>query len=182
MIATLALLLPALVLAVPVGVGAGVYFHELAPRAGWVPGLGVVLAGLSEASPLLAGLALLATGLPVGPAASLALVLVLVPRVQRATARCLAGVDPRLRTAAEALGASGWEALSTLVLPQIRRPLSGRLLRETVRAAGEAAPLLLLSAAEPLAARAATSPSIAGMLVLAVLAANVVSLRLGRSP
>ncbi len=182
MIETLILLLLAVGLAAPIGVGAGVYFRELAPRQGWVAWIGILLAGLAEASPLLAGLALWATGLPPGPASVLALALVLVPRLHRATDEALGDVDPRLRGAAEALGATRWEALRTLVLPQAIRPLLGRGVREVMRAAGEAAPLLLLGASEFLAVRALASSAVAGMLVLGVFAANVLALRMRGVP
>jgi len=111
-------------------------------------------------------------GLGPGVAAALALAVVLVPRFVRATDLALDSVDPRLRSAAEALGASPWDALRTLVLPAARPALVARGLREVARGVGEAAPLILLGAVEPLGHRALSEPAAALTLVLLVLAAN----------
>jgi phosphate transport system permease protein len=174
-IQSLALLVPAVAVAAPVGIGAGIYFHELAPRDGWLAYVGSGLSGLSEASPLLAGLALLAAGVSIHVASAGALALVLIPRLHRATHECLSAVDPRLRRSGEALGASEWEAVATLVLPRAAKPLLGRVLREIARAAGEAAPLIVLAASDSLAVQAIVSPVAAGALVLGVFLANLVA-------
>ncbi len=170
----------AVALAGPIGIGAGIYLHEFAPAGRGGHSLGVMLRGLSEASPLLAGLALLGLGLGPGVAAALALSLVLVPRLIRATFIALGGVDPRIRRAAESLGATPLEALRTLVLPAAGALLATRCVREVARAAGEAAPLVLLSASETLAWRAQDEPGVAVLLVVAVVLANGLAGRVER--
>ncbi len=139
----------AMLLSLPVGVGAGLYFHTFAAEDSAVAQVGGWLAGLAEASPLLPAVALL--GLSGGavsePMLGLAAVLILVPRLVRSTRRELRRVDPGLRLAAEGLGATPWEALRTVVLPQARPRLVGSVLRDLARTAGELAPFFVFAVA-----------------------------------
>jgi ABC-type phosphate transport system permease subunit len=170
-------------LSVPIGLGAGVWFQALAPQDGLASHLGALVAGLAEASPVLAGLAVLALG--VGPAQpgvlAMAWSLLLVPRLVRSTGRALDEVDPGLRRAAEGLGVTPWESLHTLVLPAAAPRLAGLVLRDLARTLGELAPLFLFAAV------LAPTPLVVSNLVVAatlawVVAANVAATVLERLP
>ncbi|GEM_PF-4519643 len=164
-----------LLLSVPIGLGAGLYFAALVPEDGLRHQAGVVVAGLSEASPALAGLAVLGVGLQGSQVGALACgwALLLVPRLVRSVERALAEVDPGLQARAEALGATPWEALRTLVLPAAAPRLTGLAVRDVARTLGELAPLLVISAAG--LALLQTHAWVAGAAVAWVVAANVLA-------
>lgn len=139
----------ALVLAVPVGVGAGLMLaeykeHPLNPLLrvlnDTMNGMPAILKGL-----LIFTLVVRPSGTFSGFAGSLALAIVMLPIIARATEGALTLVPWSIREAGLALGLPRWRVILAAVLPVARPGLVTGVLIAFARAAGEAAPLLLTS-------------------------------------
>ncbi|HET6875789.1 MAG TPA: phosphate ABC transporter permease subunit PstC [Acidimicrobiales bacterium] len=153
----------AVVLAVPVGVGAAVYLSEMAPRrvaavvgAGIellasIPSIVVGLWALLVLSPLFArdvepflkqlpGLGALFGGPAYGPGillAAVVLAIMILPTVVALTSNSLAGVGRADREAALALGATRWQVVRRAVLPAARSGIAAAITLAVGRALGE---------------------------------------------
>jgi len=133
-------------IAVPVGVGAGLYLaefgqHRLAPV---VRCTADVLAGVPS---IVVGVA--AYGLVVVPmgrfsaiACGVALGVLMLPMIVRATEEVVRLVPQSYRQAALALGAPEWRVMQQVVLPAASPAIATAVLLSVARAAGETAPLL----------------------------------------
>lgn len=139
----------ALVVAVPVGVGAGLMLaeykeHPLNPLLrvlnDTMNGMPAILKGL-----LIFTLVVRPSGTFSGLAGSLALAIVMLPIIARATEGALTLVPWSIREAGLALGLPRWRVILAAVLPVARPGLVTGVLIAFARAAGEAAPLLLTS-------------------------------------
>jgi phosphate transport system permease protein len=98
-----------------------------------------IVAGL-----LIYSLAVLALGLPEsGFAASLAIAIVMLPTVTRASEVVLRVVPGTLREASFALGASHWRTVWKVILPTARSGLTTAVVLAMARGIGETAPVLL---------------------------------------
>jgi phosphate transport system permease protein len=98
-----------------------------------------IVAGL-----LIYALAVLALGLPEsGFAASLAIAIVMLPTVTRASEVVLRVVPGTLREASFALGASHWRTVWKVILPTARSGLTTAVVLAMARGIGETAPVLL---------------------------------------
>ena len=86
--------------------------------------------------------------------ASLALAMIMVPLIARTTGESLGLVPQELRDAANALGMSKWRTTSGIVVPSAHGGIVTGTVLAVARAAGETAPVLLLSS---LAATTVTS-------------------------
>ena len=133
-------------IAVPVGVAAGVYLAEYGRErlASIVRYTADVLAG---APSIVVGVAVF--GLVVVPmghfsalAGGVALAVLMLPTVVRATEEVVRLVPASYRQAALALGAPGWIATLRVVLPAARAGVTTAALLAVARASGETAPLL----------------------------------------
>src|SRR5262252_1734944 len=133
-------------IAVPVGVAAGVYLAEYGRErlAGVVRYTADVLAG---APSIVVGVAVF--GLLVVPmghfsalAGGVALAVLMLPTVVRATEEVVRLVPASYRQAALALGAPSWIATLRVVLPAARAGVTTAALLAVARASGETAPLL----------------------------------------
>ena len=139
--------------ALPFGILVAIYVNEFAPR--------LVRSGVSLVLDVLTGvpaivlaffvyyLIVVPTSHQSGLAASFALAIIMLPLVARATMEVLALVPNSLREAALGLGAPRWRTTLGVVLPQT---IGGVLTAATLavaRAAGETAPVLLLSSLVP---------------------------------
>jgi phosphate transport system permease protein len=80
-----------------------------------------------------------------GFAGALALALIMLPLIARASQEVLALVPRGLREAAEALGVSHWRAVRGIVLPTALGGILTATALAVARAAGETAPLIFLS-------------------------------------
>lgn len=139
--------------AFPVGVGTAVYLEEYAPSSGLAAAVGGAVANLAGVPSVVygvAGLAIFVRGMGMGPTllaggctlAALALPTVIV------TARTAIRAVPRgLREAAFSLGATRWQVVRGQVLPAAAPAIVTGSCAAFTRAAGEAAPLLVLGAA-----------------------------------
>lgn len=146
-VGTLELLGIAFVLGVPLGLAGGIYVSELASER-------LVLA-VRFAADALNGIPTIVTGIFVyslvvvrmhrfsGLAGGLALAIVMLPVVLRASDEVLRLVPHAYREAALALGATRWRVVRDIILRAAKGGLVGAALLGVARVAGETAPLLL---------------------------------------
>ncbi|MFA5845223.1 MAG: phosphate ABC transporter permease PstA [Coriobacteriia bacterium] len=150
---TLALVVGTALVALPLGIGAGVYLSEYAPRgvATRVVRLAITnMAGVPSIVYGLFGLAVfvLRLGLGVSVAAgALTLACLTLPVVITATEEALRQVPQELRQAALALGATRWRTTYGVVLPAAAPGIVTGAVLGLSRAAGETAPILFTAAA-----------------------------------
>lgn len=139
----------ALLLAVPVGIGAGVMLAEYRehPFNGLLRTLNDTMNGMPA---ILKGMLIFAiivkpSGTFSGFAGAMALFVVMLPIIARATEGALTMVPWSIREAGLALGLPRWRVIMATVIPVARPGLVTGALIAFARAAGEAAPLLLTS-------------------------------------
>jgi len=133
-------------IAVPIGVGAGVWLAEYGRGrfAALVRYTADVLAGVPS---IVVGVA--AYGLVVAPmhrfsaiAGGVALAILMLPTIVRATEEVVLLVPRSYREAALALGAPRWRAIQEVVIPSASAGIVTAIVLAIARAAGETAPLL----------------------------------------
>lgn len=146
---TLVIDFTALLFAVPVGIGAGIMLAEyrehplngiLRTLNDTMNGMPAILKGM-----LIFGLIVKPTGTFSGFAGAMALFIVMLPIIARATEGALTMVPWSIREAGLALGLPRWRVILATVIPVARPGLVTGALIAFARAAGEAAPLLLTS-------------------------------------
>ena len=149
LIGTFLLVGAAAVIAVPIGVLTGLYLTEYAgaqSRSGRalrlaldvMQGLPTVVVGL-----FVYGLIVIPERKASGFAGAVALSIVMLPLVARASQEVLLLVPGSLREAADALGVSRWRTVLTVILPVATGGIATGALLAIARAAGETAPLLI---------------------------------------
>ncbi len=145
------------VLSFPVGVGAAIYLEEYAPSTGWQARLATALdvnisnlAGIPSIVYGLLGLGLFRSiGLTpnIVLAASATLGLLILPIVIVSSQEALRSVPNELRNGSYGLGASRWQTVRNVVLPEaVPGILTGTILA-LGRAIGETAPLVMIGVA-----------------------------------
>jgi len=145
-IGTLEQVLLATAVGVPFAIATAVFLNEV---KGWpVRTVRTVVTAMSGTPSVVAGIfiysLLILTGyLPYsGFAASLALVVILLPSVTRVVEEVLRVVPSGLREASQALGAPEWRTVWSVVLPTARSGVVTAILLGIARIVGETAPLL----------------------------------------
>jgi len=145
-VGTLILVAIGAVIAVPIGVGAGVWLAEY--------GRGRFAAMVRYTADVLAGVpsivvGVVAYGLVVVPmhrfsamAGGVALSILMLPTIVRATEEVVLLVPRSYREAALALGAPRWRAIQEIVIPSASAGIVTAIVLAIARAAGETAPLL----------------------------------------
>jgi len=144
-VGTVVLVALATAIALPLGVLTAIYLTEFAP--GWIArpvrlsldllnGLPSIVVGMFVFGILVVG------HQQSGFAGSVALAIVMLPLVARATQEVLLLVPRRLREAALALGVSRWRTVVGVVLPNALGGIFTGTVLAVARAAGETAPLL----------------------------------------
>jgi phosphate transport system permease protein len=139
----------AAVIATPVGVLTGLYLSEFAgsnSRSARIlklaldllQGLPTIIVGL-----FIYGLIVVAQNKQTGFAGAVALSIVMVPLIARASQEVLALVPGTLRDAADALGVNRWRAVVGVILPSAAGGITTGAILAIARAAGETAPLLI---------------------------------------
>ena len=153
LIGTIFLVLISLLVAAPIGVLAGVYLNEYA-RDNWFTrliSLAVVnLAGVPSIVHALFGVGafVLASGMGESLlAASCTLAVMTLPVIITSTREALAGVPKSFREACWNMGASRWQTIRTIVLPNSISGIHTGVILQVARAAGETAPILFTGAA-----------------------------------
>jgi len=152
-VGTFCLVLGAIAVALPLGMGGAIYLSEYATQGRFVRAVRlaiVTLAGVPSIVFGLFGLGLFVLFLGFGTsilAGSLTLACMILPTIIVASEEALRAVPQSLREGSLALGASQWQTISRNVLPYaIPGMLTGSILG-IGRAAGETAPILLTVAA-----------------------------------
>jgi phosphate transport system permease protein len=151
-VGTLYLVGLSLVVATPVGVAAAVYLHEYA-RDSWlnrVIQMAVInLAGVPSIVHALFGLGAFVYGARLGYsvlAASLTLAVMTLPVIITSTREALAAVPSSFREACWNVGATRWQTLRAVVLPNAVPGILTGVILQVSRAAGETAPILFTGA------------------------------------
>jgi phosphate transport system permease protein len=139
----------ATLMAMPVGVLIALFLSEYAGRRGsrTVQLLMDVMNGLPSIIIAVFVYALLVAngGGQAGIKASLALAIIMTPLIARGTQEVLRLVPSAQREAADALGVARWRGVLTIILPAALGGIVTATLLSVARAAGETAPVLLLS-------------------------------------
>ncbi len=133
-------------MAIPIGVGAGLYLAEY--------GSGLLARAVRYTADVLSGVPSIVVGVaayglivvPMGRfsalAGAVALALLMLPTIVRSTEEVVRLVPRSYREAALALGAPQWRAIQSVVLPAAAGGIATATLLGIARAAGETAPLL----------------------------------------
>jgi phosphate transport system permease protein len=138
--------------AVPIGIGAGLYLEEYAPK-NWITAIiEINIANLAGVPSIVYGL--MALGLFVYQfrfgqsiiSAGLTLALLILPIVIVATRESVRAVPGSMREAAYALGATKWQTTSDHVLPYSMGGILTGVIIALSRAIGETAPLITIGA------------------------------------
>ena len=152
LVGTFFLVLISLLVAAPVGILAGVYLNEYA-RDNWltrIVNLGVVnLAGVPSIVHALFGVGAFVLFAGMGRsllAASCTLAVMTLPVIITSTREALAAVPMPFREACWNLGASRWQTIRTIVLPNSISGILTGVILQVARAAGETAPILFTGA------------------------------------
>jgi phosphate transport system permease protein len=144
---TLFMITLAVILTVPLGIGCAIYLTEVGGRGSRL--VRTVVESMTALPSIVAGLFILVTvilflGLPrSGLAAALAISVMMLPIIARASEVVLRVVPNGLREASLALGASQWQTVRRVVLPTARPGLTTAVILGTARGLGETSPVLL---------------------------------------
>jgi phosphate transport system permease protein len=138
------------VIALPLGVLTGLFLTEFAGPRSRVASLLKLALDVMQGLPTIV-VALFIYGLIVIPekresgfAASLALAIIMLPLMARASQQVLLLVPNSLREAADALGVNRWRTVVTVILPTAVGGIATGAILAIARAAGETAPVLIL--------------------------------------
>lgn len=151
---TVYLALGAMLIAVPLGVIAAIYFQEYAkegPILSFLRSCVNTLAGVPSVVFGLFGLAFFINTLHVSPgksvfAGALTLALLVLPTVIRASEEAIAAVPHTYKEAALSLGAGKWWTILTVILPAALPGILTGTVISMGRAAGETAPIIFTAA------------------------------------
>lgn len=152
-VGTLYLTLGTAVFAVPLGIGAAVYLSEYAPdnRITQIIRIAIInLAGIPSVVYGLFGLGLFVLFLNFGTsilAGSLTLSIMTLPVIISTTEEALRAVPQSFRTVSISVGATQWQTIRRIVLPQALPGILTGVILGLERAAGETAPILFTVAA-----------------------------------
>lgn len=139
------------VIAVPIGVLTGLYLTEFAGPHSRTGQLLKLVLDLLQGVPTIViglfvyGLIVLAQHQETGFAAAVALAIIMLPLVARASQEVLLLVPGSLREAADALGVARWRTVVGVILPNAVGGIVTGVILATARAAGETAPVLLVN-------------------------------------
>jgi phosphate transport system permease protein len=140
-------------ISVPIGVGAAIYLEEYAPKNWFTTLLEVNLRNLAGVPSIvygILGLYAFVRLMQLGPsilAAALTLSLLILPVVVIASREAIRAVPDSLRQASYGLGATRWQTVSQIILPNAVSGIVTGVILSVARAIGETAPLLLVGGA-----------------------------------
>lgn len=138
-------------LAIPLGVGTAVYLEEFAGQSRFSRLVQLNIANLAGVPSIvygILGLGIFVTLMNLGRsvlAGGLTLTLLVLPIVIIATQESIRAVPPSYRDAAFAMGATKWQVVKSVVLPQAIPGIMSGVILALSRAIGEAAPILMIS-------------------------------------
>lgn len=142
-----------ILLSLPIGVGAAIYLEEYAPDNRLTRFIEINIRNLAGVPSVVYGILGLYAFVRVfdfGPtvlSAALTLALLILPVVIIAAREAIKAVPPSLRQASYGLGATKWQTVSRVVLPNAVAGIVTGMILSVARAIGETAPLLLVGAA-----------------------------------
>jgi phosphate transport system permease protein len=144
---TVVMVLIGLLISAPLGVLSAVYINEYSPRsrlAGAVRFVAKLLTGIPS---IICGvfafsIIVLSTGSPSALAGGVALAVLTLPTILLTTEQALLGVPKALREASYGLGATKFQTIARIVLPNALPAIMTGVMLATARAAGETAPVL----------------------------------------
>lgn len=151
-VGTVCLSLGSIAVSFPLGVGTAIYLNEYAGRGRWVSivRMGIInLAGVPSVVYGLFGLAFFVIWLKMGVsilAGSLTLGAFILPLVIGSSEEALRAVPQANREASLALGATRWQTIYRVVLPEALPGMITGLILGMSRAAGETAPIMFTAA------------------------------------
>jgi len=152
-VGTILLTLGTALFAVPLGICAAIYLSEYAPENRWTRMIRVAiinLAGIPSVVYGLFGLGLFVIFLHFGTsilAGCLTLAIMTLPVIITTTEEALRAVPQSFRTVSVSLGATRWQTIRRIVLPQSQPGILTGVILGLERAAGETAPILFTAAA-----------------------------------
>ena len=152
-IGTLYLTIGTAIFAVPLGLGAAIYLSEYAKESRWTRTIRIAiinLAGIPSIVYGLFGLGLFVLFLRFGTsilAASLTLSIMTLPVIISTAEEALRAVPQSFRVVSISLGATKWQTIQRIVLPQALPGIITGVILGLERAAGETAPILFTGAA-----------------------------------
>jgi len=152
-VGTLYLTIGTAIFAVPLGIGAAIYMAEYAPDNRWTRAIRIAiinLAGIPSVVYGLFGFGLFVIFLKFGTsilAASLTLSIMTLPVIISTTEEALRAVPYAFRVVSISLGATRWQTIRRVVLPQALPGILTGVILGLERAAGETAPILFTGAA-----------------------------------
>ena len=138
--------------AVPLGVAAGVYLEEYAPKHWFTDLIEINITNLAGVPSIIYGLlalGLFVVGLGLGQSiltAGLTLALLILPIVIVTTREAIRGIPGTIREAAYALGASRWQTVQHHILPYSMPGILTGIIIGLSRAIGETAPIITIGA------------------------------------
>jgi len=151
-VGTILVMIVTAVTAIPVGIAAGVYLEEYAPKNWFTALVEINIANLAGVPSIVYGLmalGLFVYQLQLGQSiltAGLTLALLILPIVIVATRESIRAVPGSMREAAYALGATKWQTTSDHVLPYSMGGILTGVIIGLSRAIGETAPLITIGA------------------------------------
>lgn len=152
-IGTLWLTLGTAIFSVPLGIAGGIYMAEFAPENRWTMLIRIAiinLAGIPSVVYGLFGLGLFVLFLRIGTsilAASLTLAIMTLPPIITTTEESLRQVPGAFRVVGVSLGATRWQVIRKIILPQSLPGIITGVILGLERAAGETAPIMFTGAA-----------------------------------
>ena len=159
---TFYLVLTSLLIVAPIGILAGIYLNEYAPDNWLTRAIGMAvtsLAGVPSIVHALFGVGAFVLTLGMGKsllAAACTIAVMTIPVIVTATREALAAVPMTFREACWNMGATKWQTIRTIVLPNSVSGILTGVILEVSRAAGETAPILFTGAAASVAVSTAT--------------------------
>jgi phosphate transport system permease protein len=152
-VGTILLTLGTALFAVPLGICAAIYLSEYAPENRWTRMIRIAIINLSGIPSVvygLFGLGLFVIFLRFGTsilAGCLTLAIMTIPVIITTTEEALRAVPQSFRTVSISLGATHWQTIRRIVLPQSQPGILTGVILGLERAAGETAPILFTAAA-----------------------------------
>lgn len=137
------------VIALPVGILTGLYLTEFAGPRSRIAGFLKLVLDVMQGLPTIVvglfvyGLIVIPEKRQSGLAAAIALTIVMLPLMARASQEVLLLVPNSLREAADALGVNRWRTVLTVILPTTLGGIATGAILAIARAAGETAPVLI---------------------------------------
>jgi phosphate transport system permease protein len=151
-IGTLLIMLLTAVIAIPIGVGAGVYLEEYGKNNRFASFLEINIANLAGVPSIIygiLGLQLFSRWMNLGAsflAGALTLSLLILPIIIVATRSALKTVPLSIKEASYALGATKWQTIWNHILPSALGGILTGIILALSRAVGETAPLIVIGA------------------------------------